>query len=200
MFGLARASRSHSLPDPCSTCSKYLQCQWHIDPCFTPAIATLQDECPTMGGYWWRSGRDIPSHVGPVGLNKEKLILLLYYRPFFPCGRSTPPLPLAIQCISMDEVISIMETLQLGLEPLSPEPSCQNCSEYFPPQQLYKTSSEKIKMVFMQSSSAPLLVFTILGQAHLFCMYFDYFRLRDVIQGQRNKLRKHVLMAKVGMV
>ncbi|KIM60069.1 hypothetical protein SCLCIDRAFT_124978, partial [Scleroderma citrinum Foug A] len=39
------------------------------------------------------------------------------------CGRSTPPLPLAIQCISLDEATFVMQTLWDVLEPILPEPS-----------------------------------------------------------------------------
>ncbi|KAI6098338.1 hypothetical protein EDD16DRAFT_1663650 [Pisolithus croceorrhizus] len=43
--------------------------------------------------------------------------------PYVPCGRSTPPLPLAIQCTSREEAELVMETLHCVLDPLLPEPS-----------------------------------------------------------------------------
>ncbi|KIM64932.1 hypothetical protein SCLCIDRAFT_113865, partial [Scleroderma citrinum Foug A] len=41
-------------------------------------------------------------------------------------GRSTPPLPFAIQCLSMTEATHVMRTLQCMLEPILPEPSTSN--------------------------------------------------------------------------
>ncbi|KAI5983625.1 hypothetical protein EDD15DRAFT_2201917 [Pisolithus albus] len=43
--------------------------------------------------------------------------------PYIRCGRSTPPLPLAIECTSVDEAKVVMQTLQTVLNPILPEPS-----------------------------------------------------------------------------
>ncbi|KAI6105997.1 hypothetical protein EDD16DRAFT_209838 [Pisolithus croceorrhizus] len=43
--------------------------------------------------------------------------------PYIPCGRSTPPLPLAIEYTSMDEANLVMRTLRGVLDPLLPKPS-----------------------------------------------------------------------------
>ncbi|KAI6022366.1 hypothetical protein BKA83DRAFT_4493676 [Pisolithus microcarpus] len=43
--------------------------------------------------------------------------------PYIPCGRLTPPLPLAIECTSADEARVVMQTLHTVLDPILPEPS-----------------------------------------------------------------------------
>ncbi|KAI6142410.1 hypothetical protein BKA82DRAFT_29848 [Pisolithus tinctorius] len=44
---------------------------------------------------------------------------------YIPCGRSSPPLPLAIECISTDEAELVMQTLKTVLGPLLPETTTQ---------------------------------------------------------------------------
>ena len=51
---------------------------------------------------------------------------IIFNLTFIRFGRSTPPLPFAIQCLSMTEATHIMCTLQRMLEPILPEPSTSN--------------------------------------------------------------------------
>ncbi|KIK14793.1 hypothetical protein PISMIDRAFT_17024 [Pisolithus microcarpus 441] len=43
--------------------------------------------------------------------------------PYIPSGRSTPPLPLSIECTSADEANLVMQALRNVLDPILPEPS-----------------------------------------------------------------------------
>ena len=50
------------------------------------------------------------------------LIISWYTSPFIRCGHSTPPLPFAIQCISLDEARDVATTLQDIVVKLSATP------------------------------------------------------------------------------
>ncbi|KAI5999769.1 hypothetical protein F5J12DRAFT_784547 [Pisolithus orientalis] len=43
--------------------------------------------------------------------------------PYILCGRLSPPLPIAIECTSMDEAKLVMQTLDSILQPILPEPT-----------------------------------------------------------------------------